>query len=111
VETGEAHELHGFELGSELIVRIADLVGPPLLPDGALAARITGDRLAITPPDSDTRAAAKIAEQLQTAAARRAIARHRRRLNQLRRHRARQHVVDRTAAARIATSCPWRSTS
>jgi diguanylate cyclase (GGDEF)-like protein len=64
------NELHGFELGNELIVRIADLVGPPLLPDGALAARIAGDRLAIILPDSDPRAAAKIAEQLQTAAAR-----------------------------------------
>src|SRR5579872_257542 len=39
------NELHGFELGNELIVRVADLIGPPLLPDTALAARISGDRL------------------------------------------------------------------
>jgi GGDEF domain-containing protein len=38
------NELHGFEVGNELIVRIADLLSPPLLPDGALAARISGDR-------------------------------------------------------------------
>jgi hypothetical protein len=29
------NELHGFELGNELIVRIADLLAPPLLPVGA----------------------------------------------------------------------------
>jgi diguanylate cyclase (GGDEF)-like protein len=63
------NELHGFELGNELIVRIADLMAPPLLPAGALAARIAGDRFAIILSDTDTHAAASTAAQLQAAAA------------------------------------------
>jgi diguanylate cyclase (GGDEF)-like protein len=64
------NELHGFELGNELIVRMADLMSPPLLPPGALAARIAGDRFAIILADTDTQAAAATAAQLQAAAAR-----------------------------------------
>ena len=64
------NELHGFELGNELIVRIADLLSPPLLPAGALAARVSGDRFAVILPESDPRAAAKTAEAIQSAAAR-----------------------------------------
>lgn len=41
------NELHGFELGNELIVRIADLLTVPLLPDDALAARVATDRFAV----------------------------------------------------------------
>ena len=41
------NELHGFEIGDELIVRIADLLTPPLLPEKALAARLSGDRGAL----------------------------------------------------------------
>ncbi len=62
------NELHGFELGNELIVRIADLLAPPLLPAGALAARLSGDRFAVILSDTDTHMAAKIASQLQAAA-------------------------------------------
>lgn len=62
------NELHGFELGNELIVRIADILGPPLLPETALAARISGDRFAVilraTHPDE----AATRAAQIQAAA-------------------------------------------
>ena len=64
------NELHGFELGNELIVRIADLMAPPLLPAGAMAARVSGDRFAIIVPESDPREAGKIAEKIQAAAAR-----------------------------------------
>jgi diguanylate cyclase (GGDEF)-like protein len=64
------NELHGFELGNELIVRIADLMAPPLLPAAALGARIAGDRFAIILPDSSTSAAAAVAAQLQNAATR-----------------------------------------
>lgn len=64
------NELHGFELGNELIVRIADLLAPPMLPEGALAARISGDRFAVIVPAADPRAAAKIAENIQAAARR-----------------------------------------
>jgi diguanylate cyclase (GGDEF)-like protein len=63
-----ANEQHGFELGNELIVRIADLLSAPLLPDDALAARISGDRFAIVLPRSTSADAMKIAEGLQTAA-------------------------------------------
>ncbi len=64
------NELHGFELGNELIVRVADLLGPPFLPEGALAARISGDRFAVILPESDPRAAATIAEHIQESARR-----------------------------------------
>jgi diguanylate cyclase (GGDEF)-like protein len=63
------NELHGFELGNELIVRIAELLGPPILPAEAHAARISGDRFAVVMPDAGARSAAKVAEQLQRAAA------------------------------------------
>jgi diguanylate cyclase (GGDEF)-like protein len=65
-----ANELHGFELGNELIVRVADLLSTPLLPDGALAARISGDRFAIILPRSTCPDAMGIAQALQAAASR-----------------------------------------
>lgn len=65
-----ANELHGFELGNELIVRVADLLSAPLLPDDALAARISGDRFAIILPRSGCAAAMQIAQALQGAASR-----------------------------------------
>jgi diguanylate cyclase (GGDEF)-like protein len=63
-----ANEMHGFELGNELIVRVADLLAVPALPEGALAARISGDRFAIVLPSSNCDEAKHIAEKLQTAA-------------------------------------------
>lgn len=63
------NELHGFELGNELLVRIADLLSPPQLPDGALAARIAGDRFAIVLPETDTRGSATVATRIQRAIA------------------------------------------
>jgi diguanylate cyclase (GGDEF)-like protein len=68
-----ANELHGFEVGNELIVRVADLLSTPLLPDDALAARISGDRYAIVLPRSNCAEAMKIATALVTAASRLAI--------------------------------------
>jgi diguanylate cyclase (GGDEF)-like protein len=65
-----ANELHGFELGNELIVRVADLLSTPLLPDDAVAARISGDRFAIILPRSGSAEAMRIAEGLQKAASR-----------------------------------------
>jgi diguanylate cyclase (GGDEF)-like protein len=65
-----ANELHGFEVGNELIVRVADLLSPPVLPDDALAARISGDRFAIVLPRSNCDEAMKIAAALQKAASR-----------------------------------------
>lgn len=63
------NELHGFELGNELIVRIADALSSLQLPDDALAARLSADRFAIVLPETETRAAAAIATQIQQAAA------------------------------------------
>jgi diguanylate cyclase (GGDEF)-like protein len=62
------NELHGFELGNELIVRVAELLVPPMLPPGAIAARIAGDRFAVIVPDADGPAAAVIGSKLQRAA-------------------------------------------
>jgi diguanylate cyclase (GGDEF)-like protein len=62
------NELHGFEVGNELIVRVADLLTTPLLPDSALAARISGDRFAVVLPNSMAGDATVIARTLQTAA-------------------------------------------
>jgi diguanylate cyclase (GGDEF)-like protein len=65
-----ANEVHGFELGNELIIRVADLLSTPLLPDDALAARISGDRFAIILPRSTSAEAMTTAQALQTAASR-----------------------------------------
>jgi diguanylate cyclase (GGDEF)-like protein len=62
------NELHGFELGNELIVRVAELLAPPRLPQGAIAARITGDRFAVIIPDVDGKVAADVGLELQRAA-------------------------------------------
>jgi len=64
------NELHGFELGNELIVRVADLLAPPILPADSYAARISGDRFAVVIPDNGGRSAVKVAEEFQAAAAR-----------------------------------------
>jgi diguanylate cyclase (GGDEF)-like protein len=61
------NELHGFELGNEIIVRVAELLAPPRVPRGAIAARIAGDRFAIVIPDLDSKAAAGVALELQRA--------------------------------------------
>jgi diguanylate cyclase (GGDEF)-like protein len=62
------NELHGFELGNELIVRIADLLGSPILPEGAIAARISADRFAVVLPSTDIKEVGQLAEQLLAAA-------------------------------------------
>jgi diguanylate cyclase (GGDEF)-like protein len=62
------NELHGFELGNELIVRVAQLLAPPLMPQAALAARITGDRFAVVLPQMDSKSACAVAQHLQRAA-------------------------------------------
>jgi diguanylate cyclase (GGDEF)-like protein len=64
-----ANELHGFELGNELIVRVADCLAAPSLPENALAARISGDRFAVILPGATVAAAVAIAAQLQAAIA------------------------------------------
>jgi diguanylate cyclase (GGDEF)-like protein len=61
------NQANGFEIGNELIVRVADLMSPPLLPAAALAARLSGDRFVIVLPKCDARAAQGIAEGLRVA--------------------------------------------
>ena len=62
------NELHSFDLGNELIIRVADLLAPPLLQSDALAARISGDRFAVILPQCTSKHAVAVAEQLQAAA-------------------------------------------
>ena len=62
------NELHGFELGNELIVRVAETLSSPLLPADALAGRISADRFAIVLPKNGPSEAVKLAQQLQAAA-------------------------------------------
>jgi diguanylate cyclase (GGDEF)-like protein len=63
-----ANELHGFEVGNELIIRVADLLSAPLLPEGALAARISGDRFVVILRAAPSDDAVSIARSLQAAA-------------------------------------------
>jgi diguanylate cyclase (GGDEF)-like protein len=67
------NELHGFNTGDDLIVRLAHLLVPPILPADALAARLSGDRFIVILPSCDTRAAAELAVQLQQAIARQPV--------------------------------------
>jgi diguanylate cyclase (GGDEF)-like protein len=62
-----ANELYGFEVGNELIVRVADLLTAPILPVEALAARISGDRFAIILPLTSCTDALVVAGKLQAA--------------------------------------------
>ena len=64
-----ANELHGFEFGNELIVRVADLLSSPRLPDDSLVARISADRFVIVLPGVTSLEAMPIAQTLQSTAA------------------------------------------
>jgi diguanylate cyclase (GGDEF)-like protein len=64
------NELHGFELGNEMIVRIAGLLAPPLLPERSFAARISADRFAVLMPHTEIKQAAACAEAIRLAASR-----------------------------------------
>lgn len=59
------NELYGFEIGNELLVRVAEVLAPPHLPPGALAARVAADRFAVVLPGLDTPDAAAWAGKLQ----------------------------------------------
>jgi diguanylate cyclase (GGDEF)-like protein len=64
------NELHGFELGNELIARVSELLSSPLLPTGAFAARLSGDRFAVMLPATAPNEAVAHAAQIQAAATR-----------------------------------------
>lgn len=61
------NELHGFELGNEVIVRVAELLTPPAMPAEALTGRLSGDGFAVVLPDIEPDEAAKLAAKVQTA--------------------------------------------
>lgn len=61
---------HGFPAGDEVIVRIADLLRAPNLPDDAIACRSAGASFAVFLPNHDLVAARARAEALQVAIAR-----------------------------------------
>jgi diguanylate cyclase (GGDEF)-like protein len=63
------NQMHGMAAGDAAIMSLARLLAPPLLPEGALAARTMGDQFAIVLPDMDTNQAADFALRLQNAAA------------------------------------------
>jgi diguanylate cyclase (GGDEF)-like protein len=67
------NELHGFEIGNELIVRVAELLAAPLLPENAIAARLESDRFAVIFPCSGIEATAGYARVLLEAAGKLAI--------------------------------------
>jgi diguanylate cyclase (GGDEF)-like protein len=67
------NELHGFEIGNELISRIADLLTSSLVPEGTLASRVSGDRFALVLLDADARRAAEVCNSLRPAVSRIAI--------------------------------------
>ncbi|HTV80457.1 MAG TPA: bifunctional diguanylate cyclase/phosphodiesterase [Steroidobacteraceae bacterium] len=67
------NELHGFELGNEVIVRVAELLAPPLLPQTALASRLSGDRFAVVLPETEPVRAGLHAARIQAAAVRLSI--------------------------------------
>ena len=64
------NEKHGFEIGDELIVRIADLLSSGLLPPSALIGRTSGDRFAVVLEDCEPREALEFTKKLQEAAER-----------------------------------------
>lgn len=65
-----ANELHGFEIGNELIARIADLLTSSIVPVGTIAARVSGDRFALVLLDADARRAAEICDNVRAAVSR-----------------------------------------
>jgi diguanylate cyclase (GGDEF)-like protein len=62
------NETFGMHVGDDVIVSVAECLAKAL-PRGAIAARISGDRLAALVPDSGTGAAAVVAEKIRVATA------------------------------------------
>lgn len=61
------NETRGFDAGDALIVRVARLLAEPLLPAGAVVARIAGDEFAVALPEVEAVSAAEMARVLQQA--------------------------------------------
>jgi len=62
------NETFGMHVGDDVIARVAECVAKSL-PDSALSARISGDRLAALIPNTDMESAAAIAERIRNSAA------------------------------------------
>jgi len=60
----------GFDAGDEAIVRVADLLRPPALPDDAIACRIGGDSFIVLLPNHDTEKACARAKNVISLASR-----------------------------------------
>jgi diguanylate cyclase (GGDEF)-like protein len=63
------NKVAGFEAGDIIITRVAQLLRDPVLPPGAVAARISGNEFAVVLPDTSTAAAEVTARALQQLAA------------------------------------------
>ncbi len=55
----------GFQAGDNVIVRVANVLGPPLVPNDALIARISGDQFALVLPDMQISDAVALAERIR----------------------------------------------
>jgi diguanylate cyclase (GGDEF)-like protein len=64
------NDAHGFEYGDEIIKSFAALLGSPLLPKSALAARASGDCFLIALPGCEPQVAKMIASRVKDTAAR-----------------------------------------
>jgi Amt family ammonium transporter len=65
-----ANELHGMEMGDEIIVRVAQLLGAPIVPPESRVGRVNGDCFAVVVPGCGPEPAADIARRIREAAAR-----------------------------------------
>lgn len=59
------NETCGCKAGDEVIVRVASVLAPPVLPKAAIAVRIGGDRFGGVSPDHDSEQARACSEHLQ----------------------------------------------
>jgi diguanylate cyclase (GGDEF)-like protein len=59
------NEVHGYEAGDALILRLANMLAPPILPQRALTGRLSGDRFIVVLPDMDLADTTAIASRLQ----------------------------------------------
>ena len=62
------NETFGFDFGDEAILRIANLLQAPVLPDDVIAGRLAGDQFVVFLPGCDIGSATQHMQRLQTAA-------------------------------------------
>lgn len=64
------NNVHGFQAGDDVILRVAHHLGTPVFPAEALIARVAGDQFLAVLPNIDAKGAAAIASRLQQAVVR-----------------------------------------